>query len=62
RPISRPRTAPPTQGKVRPKTEFHNTKTIVPESTKVDVNCDVQILTLDDNEDESKKTTNQQNE
>ncbi|CAF4089385.1 unnamed protein product [Rotaria sp. Silwood2] len=85
RPISRPRTAPPTQGKVRPKTEFHSksmgtfqtnlelinestettsldTKTIVPESTKVDVNCDVQILTLDDNEDESKKTTNQQNE
>ncbi|CAF2585638.1 unnamed protein product [Rotaria sp. Silwood2] len=69
RPISRLRTASPTQGKVRPITEFHSksmgtfqtnlelinestettsldTKTIVPESTKVDVNCDIQILTL----------------
>ncbi|CAF4466892.1 unnamed protein product, partial [Rotaria sp. Silwood2] len=69
RPIYRLRTASPTQGKVRPITEFHSksmgtfqtnlelinestettsldTKTIVPESTKVDVNCDIQILTL----------------
>ncbi|CAF4535056.1 unnamed protein product [Rotaria sp. Silwood1] len=85
RPISRPRTAPPTQVQVRPKTEFHSksmgtfqtnleqinentettsldTKTTVPEATKVDVNCDIQILTLDDNEDKNKKTTNEQDE
>ncbi|CAF0797225.1 unnamed protein product [Rotaria sordida] len=85
RPDSRPRTAPATQIKVRPKTEFHSksigtfqtnlesinentettsldTKTIVPQPTKVDVSRDIQILTLNDNEDKSKKTTNESSE